>query len=1165
MNSLRNIIQRCHQRHEKPLRQKKTIVTPAIYKGLLYHFTVYCAQRCPVRLYDLEQAGISFMPVGGGPECDRVPQSFGGERFLARQRMEDWEIRQWHASWGIQVYTGIPSERDGAPWHDIEFTYQAICAAPDAVLACIETLMSTVANPLLTLTKSGSLRFSCRLLDYLHPDTEEARFYIYKDVPTVNDSYQRDVYLEILGEAGHSPWDARCEILRGDLLNPPLIAKEMLFTAVDVLREELHEPDLLRTEKPKSTPEVLTPTLLSLGSYRLDLAKEAFLKRGFSYLGEENGFHYWRKQGREENDIDVLLWELDGKVWLRASMSGVGLPTEDTLITDVWDDTGILLPNPGTGLVGSEKMLAVREGKLSPLAIKRPTPVLQKPEDTESVYEPLEKNIDDIQSVFDSDARVIGLVAETGARHNYEVESYLLEGGAVSFSSHFPIVEEAMGHFQRRNLPSVVRWRHVTFRWDQVKDIPVDVRMAIPFERGNVCEDPERFIALLEKGIDPRETLCPRCPVYTVCQERGYLSQSATLQRAKTQIFGAIQTYLDPRELTATEELLEPVDGTERLHIIDEIKINEMFLGCSISKDRLEAWRVNWQGKALGSFTQTLLNALEIKDDPDNLVVKRVRAVMRVFQQHEEAIIRQMCRINVGGRVVVQGIADEESGKELARFTVEFEGGVSAYIPLDGGAAERLTAKGLPIFEIESFVINEDLKIPMSIEQAIGLDILDIKTVKRIQEFPGTYRNPNWTFWHQLKRFFGHYTRDIDAPMIWYNNILEFWVPPVLHPSMKRLLLMSATLSERDFRRAFPGEDIETIRIKPAPWIAGNQVFQVRSGVYTLKTMLDYDSTWDVIGLSKMGERFLLGICAEIDRDPSVKHAIITYDRITEQLRDLTEKENVCLLTAFQDRNNLETAFEAAEVVWIVGTPYFEPGLMWWRAQIMYGNDKKPLSYEADTEFQHYKDERVQRIYTQTVADVITDIVGRAGLNRWNGKKVVLISSLEISNITDRPEVLLFDWEDFQVAGGLDKLAETITIRQRFEAERDQLTADTSRQEVERILGCSARQANRMLKKLRGGNIPRVTFREQILTLLADGEKKAADVVAAIDGNSHAIYHELRRLDEIGEIQKVGWGVYALQKQPCLNSNISTKSGVGNRSSLVQSYRIRERNLFVSY
>ena len=162
-----------------------------------------------MRLYDLEAARVSFMPVVGGPEHDRIPQSFGGERFLRQQRMNDWNMRQWHTSWGIHVYTGIPSEREGALWHDLEFKYEAICAAPEAVLACIETLINVVGNPLLTLTKSGGLRFSCRVLDYLHPETETAKAYVYKDVATSENPHQRDVYLEILGEAGHSPWDAR--------------------------------------------------------------------------------------------------------------------------------------------------------------------------------------------------------------------------------------------------------------------------------------------------------------------------------------------------------------------------------------------------------------------------------------------------------------------------------------------------------------------------------------------------------------------------------------------------------------------------------------------------------------------------------------------------------------------------------------------------------------------------------------------------------------------------------------------------------------------------------------------------------------------------------------------------------------------------------------------
>ena len=1127
ISSLEDIIQRCHQRHTQPLRQKKTIVTPSAYKGIHHQFTVYCAQRYPVRLYDLEEADISFMPVGGGPERDRVPQSFGGDRFLSRQKIIDWETRYWHTSWGIRVYTGIPSERHGARWHDLEFKYEAICAAPDAVLACIEILVSVVGNPLLTLTKSGGLRFSCRVPDYLHRNTEAERLYIYKDVPTPENPHHRDVYLEILGEAGHSAWDARNELLLGDLPNPPIITEGVLFTAIDALRSELHDPNPLLTERVPPTSQAAITAVPSLGSYKLDLAKEAFLKRGFSYLRAENNFHHWTQGVNEDGETDVLLWERDGIVWLRASTSGVGLPTEDTLITDVWDDTGILPPITARSPV-SDTVLAVREEKLSPLAIKRPSVVLQKQEDTDKVYEPLEKNIGQIKKVFETDKRVIGLVAETDARGNYEVESHLLENGTVAYSSTFPIVEEAINHFQRENLPSIARWRHVTFRWDQVKEIPVGVRMANPFEHGNLCEDPERFLALVRMGVKPSETLCPQCPVYTACQERGYLSQPATLQRTKTQLFGFHQTFLNPEQLAVSEKILQPLNDTERLCIVGSTKTDGLFLECRISRARLEEWRVNWRGDALGNFAEALMNTLGIDSEPDDFVVRRIRTIVRAFQQHEGEIVRQMCQVNVRGKVVEREVVDNETGALLARFGIAFEGGTFAYIPLNSSTADKLMAKGMPVFRLESFVVNEDMRIPMAIERAIELGILDMGTVEKIQEFPSVYQNPDWTFWHQLKRFLAHYPRDADAPMIWFDKVLQFWVPPVLHPSVKRLLFTSSTLSEDELSKAFPSEESEFIHISPTPWVARNQVFQIRSDTHTLKTLLDYDSTWDVIGLSKMGEQFFLDICAEIERDPDVRHAIITYPPVIEQMRDITEKENVCLLREFQDLNNSETAFEAAAVVWIVGTPFWEPGVTWRRAQILYGNDEEPLCYEADAEFQHYKDERAQRIYTQTVAELITEILGRAGFNRLTGKKVVFISSLEIPDITDRPETLLFDWEDFEVAGGLDKLAETILIRQRFEAERDQITVDTNRQEVERILGCSSRQANRVLNKLRGGNIPRVTFREQILSLLADGEKKAADVIAAIDGNPSAIHHELVRLTKMGEIVKVRWGVYAL-------------------------------------
>lgn len=415
MDSLKNLIQRCHERRKKPLLQRKTVVKPVLYnKGHPYHLTVYCAYKYPLLLADLENAKISFMPIGRAPDNDRGPRTLGGERFLQRQGIENWGMRRWHASWGIQVYTGIPSDLDGARWHDFYFSYKSICAFPDAVLMCIETLTNAVSTPLLTLTKSGGLRFSCRVPDYLHPNTEDGKPYIYKHAPTTDNPYCRDIYLKIYGEKGYCRWDARYEILLGNLLDPPMIDKEVVFAPIDALRAELHKPAPKKIKEDKVIPKVPN----SLGSDNLDLAKDTLIQRGFSYVRQHNESHLWTPPGSVVRDRYISLWENESTVWIRASSSDVGLPTIPTQITDIWDDTGIAIQSSLVKMPLSDTILTVRKGKLSPLAIKRPSTLLQK-------SRPTKMNGDQTQNIFDQTDRILGLIADIGTDNNYEADPYV--------------------------------------------------------------------------------------------------------------------------------------------------------------------------------------------------------------------------------------------------------------------------------------------------------------------------------------------------------------------------------------------------------------------------------------------------------------------------------------------------------------------------------------------------------------------------------------------------------------------------------------------------------------------------------------------------------------------------------------------------------------------
>ncbi len=965
---LENIIEHCHQRHEKPFKQRKTTLRPLIYKGLPYHFKVHCAHGYPLKLQDLEAVDISFMPIGRAPGTDHPPRAFGGERFLKRQEATDWETPQWHRSWGIHMYTGIPSAREGAPWHDIEFRYEAICAAPDAILACVQALVNAAANPLLTLTKSGGLRFSCRIPGYLHPNTKEARFYVYQGTPSAETPNKHNAYLEILGEKGHSCWDARYEILLGNLLDPPVVSKEVLFAPIDALRAALHEPVSQNIQPMENIPDAP----YSLGSGTLDLAKEAFFKRGFSYVRQEDGVHYWRQYGDEIGNTEVSLWENDDGVWLCASTSDTGLPMAATLLTDVWNDTGILPPTPKTGFPIDDEVLAVREGTLSPLALKRPRPILHKSKPTEKMSEPPEEMRVQVQGAFDRNVRVLGFTAEKDS----EVESVLRKNKAICLEVPSDDLAAAASQFlQNRDVGSVAQGS------DQGEDIPSS-----------------RF-------------------------------------------------FSDPQFAQTAEQLLETPEGTQPLCIVNTYREDHLFLRCKLSRTTLKTWVANWQGSALGNLALSLLNAVDIRDKSDAKSIKRLRTVVQTFQWLEEEIIQQMCHVDTG-------------------------------------------------------------------------------TVENSEASAAVRADPNWTFWHQLKCFFAHYTRDADAPMRWEDEELQFRLPPVLHPSVKYLFVNIPVLYPEHLRRAFLDEEIEILRTQPTAWVPGNRVFQIRTDIYPQETLLDLNGAWDIMAMSETGQHIFSRIQADIERDPKVKHGIITHVHAIGQLKHIAKNENVCFLASFRELEGLETALQEAQVIWIVGMPQMGVRAVLSRTQTLFGNDEEPLSYQMKPDSCCYKDARVQSVYEKEGAHIFTEIIELVQLNRLANKKVMLITGVRIPDITDRPETLLFDWEDFDVAGGLDKLEEVISTRQRFETERDNLTVESAREEVERILGCSQRQANRFLQKLRGR--PRITFREQILALLADGEKKTPEFAAAIQGHPKAINTELTRLVGMGEIVKVRRGVYRL-------------------------------------
>ena len=509
--------------------------------------------------------------------------------------------------------------------------------------------------------------------------------------------------------------------------------------------------------------------------------------------------------------------------------------------------------------------------------------------------------------------------------------------------------------------------------------------------------------------------------------------------------------------------------------------------------------------------------------------VRRIRATVQGFELLEDEIILQMSHVNVEYTVVPGGINDPDTNKELSNFTIKFEGESFAYIPKDATCADRLRSLGLPIYSIISFVPNEESSVSIRLTEAIEFGILDDEALPTSDHFPYVDINKDWTVWHQLKSFFTHYKLDSNTPIRWDGEVLQFWLPPKLHPSITRLLLTSPSLSEKLLHKAFPDQEIELVRKQPTSWQPGSKLFQIRSGMYLWENIFDFDSNWDIFGISNDAWLYFTRIRTEIDRDPSKKHAIITFKPIINSLENTIVKENVSCITSFNGADDRKEDINDADVVWIVGTPYPSPSVVWRHAQILYGDVDKPFSFEREADSGCYKDQRVQDVYEQSAIHLLTQIVDQVELDRHPEKTVVLISSLMLPGITDRPETYLFDWEDFEIAGRLDSLAEVIKTRQRYEEDSTKLSAESSREEVIRVLGCSVRQAYRVMTKLRGGRL-NTPIRDQILSVLAEGEKKTAELVSAVIGNPTSVKNELKRLVEMSKIVRVQRGVYRLSE-----------------------------------
>ena len=706
-----------------------------------------------------------------------------------------------------------------------------------------------------------------------------------------------------------------------------------------------------------------------------------------------------------------------------------------------------------------EKVTGVREGLVSPLELRRVEPPLPE-ERGDRVLRTIAENQDEIAKAFKQSARVVFLRGATG---DGKTECYILEAKSgrhvATCLPSLPLAEQVHDRFLNADCGST-SWQSRYNGYDDKDAITaVKITPESPFEdrvrafhQGAViCVDPLKCEASQKRGIPAPMGVCMDCLVQTDCAKTAYLSQIPAAQLTHVLCIAMPKLFIDP-SFSGFFSQLSKGQPKDRLHVIDEAKAHDMFIDYSLDKERLQQWVRDWKGYKLGLFAEAVLTLLEVETaDPYEIA----KAVGNLDDDDVAVMARQASHFRVRYIRSAESKADPETNKPLAKHAVQFDNGRIVFIAIDFDAYKRLIELDIPALqpaEIEPF--GHFMLTPM---QAFRFGIYRNETVDDFAEIPRIYESEKWTCFQQLKAFAERYKRADDAPIAYFQGVLHWVNPPVLHERVKHLVCMSATLHREGLDRGFNSEKVTFIETPPTHWVNGYGAFQVRSGAYPRRSLLEYTPDYKTVtGLSDTGARFIDLIETEIKRDRKLKHAIITVNAIVDMKRsDLLKKHpNLLNVHSFHTMEGLDYT-DTGIVFWVLGCPNVKNSVIEDRAKVIYGDDEIPLNYEYNKETGTYTDARLQACWESEVSALMTQAVGRARLNRLANTAIVF-SNVLIPDFTGR--AVGFVPEDLEVASGLDNLKDVANQRTEAENKAGETPKKTARQREQEARDLKAEQ-----------------------------------------------------------------------------------------------------------
>ena len=716
-----------------------------------------------------------------------------------------------------------------------------------------------------------------------------------------------------------------------------------------------------------------------------------------------------------------------------------------------------------------ENIKAIREGNLSPYAIRRMPPRLVK-ESFEISLANIEDNRKRIRKALRQLNKVVLLKSWTGDGKGEGCIQLALDGEKFMMgASTQENADEDAARFRQAAKKAgielnVLRWYPVKHNFDP--QIPVDERL----DNGAMCAFADIREAYQSKGGNPY-TICASCRFHEQCEEQGYLSQRPKMREADVLIFCFPSIVTSPdyevqaeRYLELPDEIARDTDGKliprrndsggivrdeggdpiyeyekrYRSVIYDEATAQDLFIECRLPIRLIEQWRDMWEGEHLGEFAQALLYALAEKDP-----IPKFRRIAKAYTPVADEIVEQMCALRYSARFTELPADSDKVG---------FKG----YMYINETQTEIPVAKNWEVYnqlkEDGVAILRPDVtsKVHLAfrdLDRAVFYKVFDRTNAESIHNMPTVSSRKDWTYWHKLKALFDEFPHDEMLPFVCpirksssETNHISWHIHPRLHPKVPRVIFMGASLDIELAKSVLRGykDDIFVEETPPTEFYPCASFLQLATAKYPRRTLLERGKgIGKYIGLSRTGKKVTGLIRKEIRQNPDKKFGIITFKWIVDAYKDAWCDECPNLVY-FENFGRAEGTNPEIDVLFVLGLPDIPQYDVEIATKMMFGAteqgatplDTTRLEINAQPDGCPYIDSRMRRAWQLLVVESLLQATGRGRLN-LKPRCVVALTAVRLPNLTDRKETVLFDVVDWEIAGSLDCLPQTVAEREK--------------------------------------------------------------------------------------------------------------------------------------